>query len=675
MGAMESMRRLNVSWCLVLGALSCAARPPVGPTAATSRSTGESPSGALPGYAAEVPSALLPRAEPLAMRDAERIPVGASPVRGRADALVTMVVFSDFQCPFCARVGPTLAALSERYGDDIRFVWKNNPLPFHDRARPAAEAAMVVYAKAGAEAFWRFHDALFEDRGRLSDEGLEAAAEQVGVTREVLRHELATGVYRAAVEADMALAQRLGAAGTPGFFINGTQLVGAQPVERFVAVIDPVLALARAITPRESAYAVMVANPVPGPEEPRPSAPPRRPLVPDPTQVLRVPASGAPSRGPSTALVTMVVFSDFQCPFCSRVNPTVAAMRARYGNDLRVVFRHQPLAFHTDARPAAEAAMEAFAQRGNAGFWRMHDLLFANQRALGRADLERYARTVGLDLGRFRSALDQHTHEAAIAADAAMATGLDAAGTPHFFINGQRLSGAQPEAAFAERIEAARTAALAYLAAHPGLTRARYYDALMATADTAVRRVTHPSDDPDHVYTVAANPEAPAFGAVQARVVIEHFTDFQCPYCARVAPTIAQIRERYGDRVRFRWRHYPLAFHQHAMLAAEAAQEAFAQQGNDGFDRYRDALFANQQHLEPADLERYARDQGLDLARFRDALDRHAHQATIRRDMAAANATGARIGTPAFFIGGRFVAGALPFAEFERRIDAALAAP
>jgi len=282
---------------------------------------------------------------------------------------------------------------------------------------------------------------------------------------------------------------------------------------------------------------------------------------------------------------------------------------------------------------------------------------------------------VGLDLRRFRSALDQHTHEAAIAADAAMAAGLEATGTPHFFINGQRIAGAQPEAVFAERIESARTAALAYLAAHPGLTRARYYDALMATADTAVRRIARPSDDPDHVYTVAANPEAPAFGAVQARVVIEHFTDFQCPFCARVAPTIAQIRERYGDRVRFRWRHYPLAFHQHAMLAAEAAQEAFVQQGNDGFDRYRDALFANQQNLEPADLERYARDQGLDLARFRDALDRHVHQATIRRDMAAANATGAEIGTPAFFIGGRFVAGALPFAEFERRIDAALAAP
>ncbi len=670
---------MRASWWLSLAALSCAARPPTGPAAPVAQSTREGHAAALPGFGAEVPSSLL-AAAPRAMRDAERIPVGTSPVRGRDDALVTVVIFSDFQCPFCARVLPTLEALSERYGDDIRFVWKNNPLPFHDRARPAAEAAMVVYAKAGAEAFWRFHDALFADRGRLTDEGLEDAAEQVGVPRDVLRRELATGPYRAAVTADMALAQQLGAGGTPNFFINGTQLTGAQPVERFVAVIDPVLALARAIAPRESAYAVMVANPVPGPDpQPAPSAPARRPLQPDPSQVLNVPVAGAPVRGPSTALVTLVVFSDFQCPFCARVNGTLTALRARYGNDLRVVWRHEPLAFHPNARPAAEASLEAFAQRGNAGFWRMHDLLFANQQHLDRADLERYARSAGLDLARFRSALDQHSHAAAIESDHALAGRVEASGTPHFFINGRRFVGAQPEGAFVTRIDAALASARSYLAAHPRTSRAGLYDALMATADTAVRRVApdapaEPAADPDRVYVVAPAPSAPAFGAVQSRVVIEHFTDLQCPFCARVAPTIAQIRERYGDRVRFVWRSYPLPFHDHAMLAAEAALEAFAQQGNDGFDRYRDAVFENQRSLERSDLERYARDQGLDLARFRSALDRHVHQAAIRRDMAAADATGASMGTPAFFIAGRFVAGALPFEEFQRRIDAALAA-
>ena len=117
------------------------------------------------------------------------------------------------------------------------------------------------------------------------------------------------------------------------------------------------------------------------------------------------------------------------------------------------------------------------------------------------------------------------------------------------------------------------------------------------------------------------------------------------------------------------------SFHDKAMLAAEAAQEAFAQRGNAGFWRFHDTLFENQQHLERADLERYAQEQGLDMARFRAALDNHTHQARIRDDMAAADATGASIGTPAFFINGKFVAGALPFEEFQRRIDAALAAP
>ncbi|MDB4932993.1 MAG: Periplasmic thiol disulfide interchange protein DsbA, partial [Myxococcaceae bacterium] len=413
---------------------------------------------------------------------------------------------------------------------------------------------------------------------------------------------------------------------------------------------------------------------------PAPSPAPAPRPQPDPAQVLRVPVAGAPSRGPSTALVTAVVFSDFQCPFCARVNVTLDALRARYGNELRVVWRHQPLPFHPDARPAAEAAAEAFAQRGNAGFWRMHDLLFAHPRELDRAHLEGYARTVGLDLGRFRSALDQHTHEAAIARDAALAAGLEATGTPHFFINGVRLVGAQPEATFARQIDAALAAARARLAARPAVTRAGLYDALMATADTAVRRVApapaadEPADDPDRVYVVAPDPAAPAFGPRAARVVIEHFTDFQCPFCARVAPTIAQIRERYGDRVRFVWRNYPLPFHDRALESAEAALEAFAQQGNDGYDRFRDALFAHPGGLARADLERYAEAQGLNLARFRSALDQHTHAARIRRDVAAADATGASIGTPAFFIGGRFVAGALPFAEFQRRIDAALAA-
>ena len=86
-----------------------------------------------------------------------------------------------------------------------------------------------------------------------------------------------------------------------------------------------------------------------------------------------------PSKGPTKAPVTVQVFSDFQCPFCSRVLPTLAQIEKKYAGRVRVVWRNMPLSFHGDARLAAQAAMEAHAQKGDGGFWKMHDLLFANQ--------------------------------------------------------------------------------------------------------------------------------------------------------------------------------------------------------------------------------------------------------------------------------------------------------
>lgn len=615
--------------------------------------------------------------------DSDRIPVGTSPMNGPANALVTIVQFSDFQCPFCSRVEPTMTRLRQEYGNDVRIVWKNNPLPFHNNAEPAAEAAMEAMAQGGNDKFWAMHRVLFENQQHLERADLERYAQQIGLNMTRFRQALDDHRHRASIEADKQLAQRVNAQGTPNFFINGTNIVGAQPFERFKALVDQVLARARTITPRERVYAQMVADPVPG-NEPAPSQPQQRPAEPDPNQVLRVPVGNSPVLGSRDALVTVVVFSDFQCPFCSRVEATLTALRRRYGNDIRFVWKNEPLPFHDKARPAAEAAMEVFAQRGNPGFWAYHDTLFQNQQSIDRPDLERFAQQIpGINMARFRAALDNHTHQAAIDADHQLAQSLEANGTPHFFINGKRLVGAQPEDAFVRVIDQARTDAQAWITSHPGTTRANFYDRFMATADTTIRRTgggqaaaptpAPAQPDENRVYEVRDNPRAPSIGPANAPVVIQHFSDYQCPFCSRVLPTIDQITQRYPTQVRLVWRDYPLPFHNNAMPAAEAAREAFAQRGNQGFWRFHHALFQNQQSLDRAGLERIAQEQGLDMARFRAALDNHTHQAAIRADVAAADATGAQIGTPAFFINGKFVAGALPFEQFQQRIDAALA--
>jgi protein-disulfide isomerase len=187
--------------------------------------------------------------------------VGDSPVRGAPDAWVTIIEVSDFQCPFCSRVQQTLRDVETRYGNDVRLVYKHNPLPFHDRAMPAAIASMCAHEQGK---FWPLHDALFANQRALDDEGLATYAKQVsGLNFAKWQSCYSSGRPKARIEAEMQVANDFGARGTPAFFVNGRSLVGAQPFDRFAALIDEELAKAKASgIPRRDYYEkAVVAGP------------------------------------------------------------------------------------------------------------------------------------------------------------------------------------------------------------------------------------------------------------------------------------------------------------------------------------------------------------------------------------------------------------------------------
>jgi protein-disulfide isomerase len=154
---------------------------------------------------------------------------------------------------------------------------------------------------------------------------------------------------------------------------------------------------------------------------------------------------GRPARGAASAPITMIEFSDFQCPFCQRANPTVEQVLKTYGDKIKFVYRHYPLPNHPNARPAAEAAACAQVQ---GKFWEYHDRLFANPSKLTDADLKAHAAAVGLDEGKFATCFDGRQQKAGIDKDIADAEGVGVSGTPAFFINGRVLDGAQPFEAF-----------------------------------------------------------------------------------------------------------------------------------------------------------------------------------------------------------------------------------
>lgn len=152
----------------------------------------------------------------------------------------------------------------------------------------------------------------------------------------------------------------------------------------------------------------------------------------------------APGFGSEQARVTVVEFSDFQCPFCSRASGVVHQIREKYGDRVRFVFRQFPLGMHPHAREAAEASLVAHAQ---GKFWEFHDQMFKNQGALDRASLEGYAKAAGLDVSGFTKALDDHKAAAQVDDDLKLGESVGVQGTPTLFVNGTRVDNAgDPEA-------------------------------------------------------------------------------------------------------------------------------------------------------------------------------------------------------------------------------------
>ena len=243
------------------------------------------------------------------------IPVGASdPQWGSASAPVTIVEFSDFQCPFCSRVTPTLRQIQDVYRDRVRLVFKHNPLPFHDRARPAAEAAAAVFGLGGSRAFWAFHGLAFDNQQQLSDENFAVWAERSGVARAEFKKAYAEKTFAAKVDQDMALSSKIGANGTPAFRINGVTVSGAQPFDKFKEVIEQQLVEASKLrssgTPAADVYAALTnknqAEAPPTPTSARDDE--------DDKSVWKVPVlADDPVRGPKDAPVTVLIFSDYQC--------------------------------------------------------------------------------------------------------------------------------------------------------------------------------------------------------------------------------------------------------------------------------------------------------------------------------------------------------------------------
>lgn len=420
----------------------------------------------------EAPKKKKKKPEPEVWEQGGPIPVkSVDPQLGPRTAPVTIVVFTDLQCPFCKKLDGTLRALRTKYGNDLRVVFREFPLSFHKDARAAAEAAQMVLLAKGSEAYAKFAEKAFAHQTTLGRENLEAWMAEAGVDApsETLREKA-----KARVDADIAAGTELGVKGTPMSFVDCKAVSGAQTEETFATLVDAHLLAAKelAVKPGKVYEALC--------EKFYAKAAPAVPVAAEDPTVHKVDLAGAPVDGPKDALVTVVTFGDYQCPFCKRLDDSLVLLRRDFPTKVRLVFRHEPLAFHKRAVPAAHLSLEALAQKGTPGFWAVHRALFASQPHLDDPDLAAVAKGAGLDVPKAMAAVAAEKWAKELARDHTAGVLLSVKGTPTSFVNGRRFDGAQPYPKLKTFVE--DRLAEAEKLVKDGVAPDKVYDELMKTA-------------------------------------------------------------------------------------------------------------------------------------------------------------------------------------------------
>ncbi len=586
--------------------------------------------------------------------------------KGAENPLVTIVEFSDFQCPYCSRFTKMLDELIKdpAYAKDVRIVFKQFPLPMHKDADRAAQATLA----AGAQGkFWEMHDKLFANAKAMSEADVIKYAGEIGLDVEAFKADLTSGKFAGKVKADMDLGKLFGVRGTPSFFMNGAWQRGApRTIEALKQIIDAqkkdAEALIAAGSKREEVYARIMraaADKRTPPKRDKKSQ--KRAGAPDPGTSYAVPVDGRPAAGPEDALVTIIEYSDFQCPFCSRVTPTIKQIKETYPDDVRVVFRQLPLSFHDRARPAAKAALAA-AQQGK--FWEMHDKLFANQKALTDENFVTWAKELGLDAGKFQKDMADPKIEQMIKEDGEIAKKFGARGTPAFFVNGRFVSGAQPFPAFESLIKEEKAKAEKFMK-EKGVAKKDLYEAMRKGWETELKVPPAPPPADHKRRDIKTDGLAGKGNLKNPKVTIVECSDFDCPFCKRATGTVDQIVKEYGDKVAVYFRNYPLPMHKNAEPASRAA---IAAQAQGKFWEMHDVLFASRDKRSDEDLKAIAGQLGLDVDAWVKAFNDPATAQRVKDDMAACSAANVR-GAPGFLINGRLLSGAQPYPVFKTVIE------
>ncbi|WP_041597989.1 DsbA family protein [Granulicella tundricola] len=438
---------------------------------------------------------------------------------GNPAAPVSIVAFVDLECPFSAETLPHLEAYAQAHPDQVRLQLRQFPLEQHVESRLAHEAALA----AGAQGkYLEMVDLIQANQRTMTRDQYLHYAEALHLDLPRFTHDLDTHRFLPQVIDEVNEGNALGVTSTPTLYINGKQTTGAQTLVELSSLIQQADYIHKADAPPTVATEDSAA--IVSPDL-------WKQMLTDATQAL----------GPSDAPITVVEFTDFQCPVCRRSVQPLHDFIAASGGKIRWIYRSFPLDIHENSQIAAEADLAAGAQ---GKFWPMHDLLFAQQDTIDRANLDSFARQIGLDLPRFQADLTSGRFRASIATDRVLGNKAGVDGTPAFFINCHFLSGARSLPEFQQ--------AVALATQQPGTT-------------TPATQLAAAPPPPDHLIA----------GTFNAPNTILWFSDVEASAAPAIGRIIQQLIAQQGPRketqLRVILKSYALPDHPAAALTHRAS--------------------------------------------------------------------------------------------------------
>ena len=507
-------------------------------------------------------------------------------------APLSVVVFSDFACPYSAQLFFALEKYERQNPGKLHVTYKQSPLDIHPEA-PLAHRAALAAARQGR--FDAMAELLYANQKLQDLPALTAYAHQLHLDMGRFRKDMDSSGVAEQLAADLDESRAFGIDSTPTMYLGGKAVIGEQTDETLAAAIATASGLValRTAAPSVSETAVL-----------------------EPAVLADLVHAPSAERGNASAPLTIVEFTDFQCPYCKAAVQPMEQFLAAHERDVRWVLRSFPLDFHPDSELANEAALAA-GEQGK--FWQMHDLLFAHQDALKLPSLRIYAEELHLDMNAFDQALATRRLAGQIAADRALGTRVGVEGTPTFIIDGQSTSGAKSVAELEQLL--------------------------------ALHKV--PGNRPRVVVADAheAGPERRISGVEGAALTLTWYTDVRSVQAAAQAELVRSLAAHYDGRIRVVFKTFPVEAHADGRLASAALIAAFSQ---GKFWPMYDALTAQKDLLDRASVLGIAARLSLDPTAFGNALD--AASGSVQEDIDGAQKRGIS-GAPVIFLNTKRVDG------------------